>query len=150
MGLAKIVVDATCHFKREPKYFPSPSFRFALIFELPSIYLSPVIFIPLCAYLSRTYLDLPLLLFCGHLRPSPPNPLQVNSPFVFMVCFFLLSFCLFLFIPLPFLDPVLSVPPQLLTLSGSVYKLQIPYPALSGHSYRIFPMCLWLPFASVF
>lgn len=139
VGLAKIVVDGTCLFKRKPIYFPFSSLWLILVSELTSclsVY-RHVLFTPLCACLSHIYLDLFL-----HLWPAPPL-LQVNSPVVFTKCSFLLSFCPFFFFP--FLDLVLPVPPQLLRVSRSVYKLQIPYPFLSGHSCKIFPVsCYFL------
>lgn len=128
-------------------FLPPP---FDLLLSLSSLisvfcYLLPSVYVSV-SYLPRLTFAFVFVFISDSLCP---HPLQVNSPFVFMVCFFLLSFCLFLFIPLPFLDPVLSVLPQLLTLSGWVYKLQIPYPAWVGIHTEFFlyvsgyvlPMC---------
>lgn len=109
------------------------------IFELTSclsVCLSAVIFIPLCAYLSR--IDLRLLLFL-HLFTTclPPTSSAFFSCFhslLFRV--FILSFSffsLFLFLIQFFLS----------LLSCSHYKLQIPYPVLSGHSCSFSYVCCY-------
>lgn len=133
MGLAKI---ATCLFKKNQNIFLSFPFDLLSSLSYLSMYLS-IIFIPLCAYLFPICLDLPLH-WLLHLFVVPLPLTPSGEFFCSHGVLFLAFICLFLFSPFPFLDPVLPVPPQLLTLNGSVYKLHISYPALSGHSRRIF------------
>lgn len=128
-----MVADAACLFKREPKYFPFPSLWWlSSFFELTSC-LSAVIFIPLCAYLSR--IDLCLLLFLHlfttHLPPTSRGFFGCFHSLLFRV--FILSFPFF-FLFLFLIQFFLSL------LSCSHSKLQIPYPVLSGHSCKVFPM----------
>lgn len=125
MGLAKV---AACLSKREPKYFLS--FWFTLSFEL-SVCLSVIFILCVCICLIFTWTYL-----C--IRPCiylwfPTTTLQVDS-FALTVMLFLAFILSFFFVCVfSFLDPVLPAP-QLLTLNGSVYKLQ------SVGTHKIFPV----------
>lgn len=113
VGLAEI---AACLYKREPKYFlPLPFDVLSLISELSaSAYRSPsYLFVGICLMFTWTHLRICSCIYLSFPIPNPSNE--------FLCCHcdtLLLSFCLF-----SFLDPVLPLP-QLLTLNGSVYKLQ--------------------------
>lgn len=122
--------------RRTKIFFFSFPFDLLSCLSYVSMYLS-VIFIPLCAYLFPICLDLSLH-WLLHLFVVPLPLTPSGEFFCSHGVLFLAFICLFLFSLFPFLDPVLPVPPQLLTLNGSVYKLHISYPALSGHSRRIF------------